>query len=150
MQENQNSELILGNTNRLLGWTSLMLCVGTGLVMGLWSFSGPVSVPSWIGGYGDLPRRLIRLGHIAFFGLGVINILVAREIQNLHLEIRVKKWVCRAMNFGNVFLPLTLFASALFPPLKYGMSLPAMSVFAALVATVYGIGRKPNLIGREG
>ena len=44
--------------NRRIGWTSLVIGIATGLVMGLWSFDGPVAVPAWLGAYGDTPRRL--------------------------------------------------------------------------------------------
>ena len=52
----------------------------TGLILGLWSFGGPVPVPDLLGEYDALPRRLMRLGHIAFFGLGVLNILMTTRI----------------------------------------------------------------------
>ena len=35
---------------------------------------------SWMGGYSSLRRRMLRLGHIAFFGLGFINILFALSL----------------------------------------------------------------------
>ena len=54
--------------------------IATGLVMGLWSFDGPVPVPAWLGEYGDTPRRLARLGHIAFLGLGILNLLLDHEL----------------------------------------------------------------------
>jgi hypothetical protein len=43
------------------------------------------------------------------------------------------------MNFGNVFLPLTLFAAAAYRPFKYFMSAPALAVFLALALTAYGV-----------
>src|SRR5262249_36644697 len=33
--------------------------------------------PEWLGGYASHKRRLYRLGHIAFFGLGAVNFLFA-------------------------------------------------------------------------
>jgi hypothetical protein len=41
------------------------------------------------------------------------------------------------MNFGNVFLPLALFAAAAYRPLKYGMGAPVLAVLLALVMTPY-------------
>ena len=32
------------NINRAIGWSSMALGVATGLVMGMWSFAGPVPV----------------------------------------------------------------------------------------------------------
>ena len=42
------------------------------------------------------------------------------------------------MNFGNVFLPLTLLAAAIYHPLKYSMPIPALAVFVAVVIAAYG------------
>ena len=106
---------------------------GTGLIMGLWSFDGPVAVPGWLGEYGDTSRRLARLGHIAFFGLGIINLLLARELARWQSGRRAGRICSQAMNFGNVGLPLALFAASAWRPLKYLMPWPALAVFLALV-----------------
>ena len=124
--------------NRRIGWTSLAVGVATGLVMGLWSFDGPLPVPAWLGAYGDTPRRLARLGHIAFIGLGGINILLARELEISRLSTSARRATSIAMNVGNVLLPLTLFAAALWRPAKYALGLPATSVFLALTLAAWG------------
>ena len=121
-----------GDINRAVGWTSLALGAATGLVIGLWSFGGPIAVPAWIGDYGDAPRRLLRLGHIAFFGLGIINILMARELPGLAVGETVRRHALDAMNFGNVALPAALIGAALHPALIWLLPVPALAVFAAL------------------
>jgi len=131
-----------GHTNRIVGWVSLATGVAVGLVLGLWSFDGPVPVPSFLGEYADTPRRLFRLGHIAFFGLGILNILLAREFLENRLRGVSARAAAAAMNFGNIFLPLTLFAAALYHPAKYLTGLPALSVFVALALAAYGACRK--------
>jgi len=125
--------------NREVAWWSLALGAATGLVLGLWSFDGPLPTPAFLGAYDETARRLARLGHIAFFGLGFINLFVARELPRLGLSGRMRLLVARAMNFGNLGLPITLFAASVFEPLKYAMSLPAASVLLALVLTAYGV-----------
>lgn len=137
-----SAALAVGRWNRIIGWGSLVMGAGTGLVMGLWSFDGPAPTPSWLGEYGDTSRRLARLGHIAFFGLGILNLLLARELPLLALGARAKRTAALAMSFGNVFLPLTLFGGAAFRPLKYLMSLPASAVFLALVIGLWGVCRQ--------
>jgi hypothetical protein len=112
--------------------------VGTGLVLGLWSFDGPVAVPAWIGAYGDTSRRLVRLGHIAFIGLGILNVLLAREIPRSSLGPRAGRLASRSMSFGNVGLPLALFAAAAWRPLKPLMAPPALAVFLALGLAAWG------------
>lgn len=116
--------------------------VGVGLVLGLWSFDGPFAVPAWIGEYSDTSRRMIRLGHIALMALGFINVLLGRELARTALSARAVKIASMTMNIGNVFLPLTLFAGALYMPLKYAMSVPACCVFCALAIMAYGSSRR--------
>ncbi len=115
---------------------------GTGLVMGLWSFDGPAPTPAWLGEYGDTSRRLARLGHIALFGLGILNLLLARELPHLALGVRARRTAALAMSFGNVFLPLTLFGAAAYHPVKYLMGLPASAVFLALAIGLWGVCRQ--------
>ncbi len=124
--------LARGDVNRVVGWTSLVLGAATGMVMGLWSFDGPAAVPAWIGDYGATPRRLLRLGHIAFFGLGIINVLMARELPPLAVAGAIRHTAFHAMNFGNLVLPVTLMGAALQPALKWALPIPALAVFAAL------------------
>lgn len=129
----------LGETNRLVAWASIVAGAATGLVMGLWSFDGPAPVPQWIGDYETTARRLIRLGHIAFFGLGILNLALARELPRLSLKEWLARTAARCMNFGNVFLPITLFAAGVYQPLKYLLPFPAVSVFVALAIVAYGV-----------
>jgi hypothetical protein len=124
--------------NRVVGWSSLAVGVAVGLVMGLWSFDGPMRPPEWLGDYADTSRRLARLGHIAFIGLGLIDILIERELDRSTLQPAARAVASWAMVIGNVFLPLTLFAAAAYRPLKYGMAIPATSVFVALLLAAYG------------
>ena len=105
----------------------------TGLAMGLWSFDGPMPVPAWLGDYGSTARRLIRLGHIACFGVGILNLLLIGEEERRAVAGLAFRWASRLMNVGNIGLPLGLFAAAAFPPVKYLLALPAMAVTVSLV-----------------
>jgi hypothetical protein len=129
----------LGEWNRRIGWLSTCLGAGSGLIMGLWSFDGPVAVPGWLGEYDQTARRLARLGHIAFFGLGILNLLVAGELKRISPGSWGRRTASWAMNFGNVFLPLTLFLAAAYRPFKYFMSVPAVAVFLALALIAHGV-----------
>jgi hypothetical protein len=133
------SRLPLGEWNRRIGWVCTCLGAVSGLILGLWSFDGPFAVPQWLGAYDDTGRRLARLGHIAFFGLGILNLLVAGELRRQVRRSWVRRTASWAMNFGNVFLPLTLFAAAAYRPFKYTMSAPALAVFLALLLMAYEV-----------
>jgi len=107
-----------------------------GMVLGLWSFDGPLPAP-WA--YDDAARRLMRLSHIAFFGLGFANLLLARELPAL--APRARRVAAASMNAGNIGLPLTLLAASMFAPVKYALPLPASAVLLALVVVAWGVGR---------
>ena len=136
--------------NRTVGWISLVVGIATGLVMGLWSFDGPMTTPAWLGEYGDTARRLARLGHIAFIGLGIINILLAHELPQSALSARAQRIASRHMNFGNIVLPITLFLAAAWRPAKYAMAIPATAVFVALCLAAWGAIGRPSKTGMSG
>jgi hypothetical protein len=121
-----------GEFNQLIGWLSLTLGVFSGLILGLWSFDGPVQVPNWIGNYEDTSRRLLRMGHISLFGVGILNILLAREFPWAALGKKGTGTAMTCMTFGNVFLPTLLFGAAIYRPIKYLLPFPALSIFVAL------------------
>jgi hypothetical protein len=125
-------------TCRLFAWISFVLGIASGLTLGLWSFDGPFTTPLWLGDYESVARRLVRLGHIAYFGLGFLNLLLAWELPKLHLSDRQKILAGKAMIFGNMVLPLTLFAAGMYHPLKYLMPIPALSVFLAMCLAAIG------------
>jgi hypothetical protein len=139
MRPETRTSLPLWQWNRRIGWLSMCLGIASGLIMGMWSFDGPFAVPAWLGQYDDTSRRLARLGHIAFIGLGILNLLIAGELRRFLHSFRGRTVLSWAMNFGNIFLPLTLFASAAYRPCKFIMSVPALAVFVALVVTTYGV-----------
>ncbi len=123
--------------NLMVAWMSLALGAATGMVLGLWSFDGPFPAPGSLEAYDSLSRRFMRLGHIAFFGLGILNILLAHHLCGLRVSLESAGIGLAAMNFGNVFLPLTLFAAGVFEPLKYLTLPPAIAVTTALAIGAY-------------
>jgi hypothetical protein len=118
--------------SRAIAWTSLLLGAASGLVIGLWSFGGPLPEPDWVGGYTELPRRLLRLGHIALFALGMINFMLTRQLAGSDLGKGTIRLALAAMNLGNVGMPVLLFAAVVRPEVKYLLALPALAVALAL------------------
>ncbi|MHC4940637.1 MAG: hypothetical protein ACYTHK_16980 [Planctomycetota bacterium] len=123
--------------NRKVAWTGMAIGAGLGMLLGLWSFDGPFPVPGFLGEYDETARRLMRLGHIAFFGLGFINLLLAHELGAL--PERTRRLAGAAMNVGNLGLPLTLVVASIVAPVKYLMAIPASAVLLALVLVAHGV-----------
>jgi hypothetical protein len=124
--------------NRAIAWSGFCAGVLSGMFMGLWAFDGPLAPPAWIGGYGETARRLIRLGHIAFFGIGLLNLALTKELPDLALAERAKAGAAAAMNFANLILPFLLIAAALVAPLKYLLPFPVVAALAALALAAWG------------
>lgn len=124
--------------SRSIALTSMALGALSGMLMGLWSFGGPAPTPEALGDYGELSRRLLRLGHIAFFGLAFLNLILARQIPSLPLGVKAMRGALGCMNFGNLALPTALIAAALWEPLKYLTAPPAFAVTLALCIAAWG------------
>lgn len=59
------------------GW--LLVCAGmtVGLLIGSYSFGGPVPTPDFIGDYNAIPRALLRGGHVILISIGIVGIALA-------------------------------------------------------------------------
>lgn len=56
--------------NLLLAWLWILLGFVSGMVLGMFFHA-----EGWLGGYASFKRRMYRLAHISFFGLGAVNLL---------------------------------------------------------------------------
>ena len=66
--------------NLFMAWTWILAGFASGALLGL-----GFTRNNWLGGYASHRRRLYRLGHVSFFGLGVANLvfhLTARTLQD--------------------------------------------------------------------
>lgn len=77
--------------NAAFGWLWILAGLVSGALLGLF-----FRRENWLGGYASLPRRLVRLGHISFLGLGMLNVLFALSAPWLHL----KDWQAGAASWG--------------------------------------------------
>jgi hypothetical protein len=67
--------------NESFGWVWILIGFVSGFLLGLGFHRD-----DWMGGYGSFRRRLIRLGHISFVGLGILNILFALSTPRVALS----------------------------------------------------------------
>ena len=121
-------------TNLALAWLWVVLGFATGLVLGL-NFHRE----DWLGGYGSFPRRLCRLGHISFFGLGVVNLMFYVTTVMLGTKGTSLDLASRGFIIGAIAMPLCCFATAFFPKLRPLFLIPVLSLTAGAVATFWEI-----------
>ena len=97
------------------GLMLLSLGLGAGLAMSLYAFQPLVPVPAALSHYDDLPRRLIRLAHIAAIMLPLINIVLGPWLDRLRLPMRARVAASWLLLAGGATLPAALALEAAVP-----------------------------------
>ncbi|HXS77190.1 MAG TPA: hypothetical protein VN753_13515 [Terracidiphilus sp.] len=121
------------NLNLIAGWLGMLAGVLSGVVIGLFFHD-----EKWMGGYASYRRRLARLGHIAFFGLGFLNLIFAATSAQLPLTPRTLAIASWALILAAITMPLCCFLSAWRKPLRHLFPIPVLSVTTGLLAILIG------------
>ena len=86
--------------NLLVGWTMMVAGAVSGAGIGLFFHQ-----ENWMGGYASLRRRMTRLGHISFFGLGIINVLFALSLNAIPMTLPYARFGSIWFAIGAVTMP---------------------------------------------
>lgn len=83
--------------NLFLAWLWILLGFASGMILGMFFHE-----ENWLGGYASYKRRLYRLAHISFFGLGVLNLCFYLSLRSLLVDglwVALAGWalVCGAL-----------------------------------------------------
>lgn len=119
--------------NLLVGWFGFLGGAASGALIGLWFHK-----PDWLGGYDAFPRRMVRLGHIAFFGIGLINILFALSVGPTETI-----WTTLASSLlavAMVTMPANCFLTAWRPYFRHLFFIPAGATLIGIVALLVHLG----------
>jgi hypothetical protein len=119
------------NPNLLLAWLWILLGFVSGMVLGLFLHS-----ETWLGGYGSFKRRMYRLGHISFFGLGALNLLFALTVQKFSLAGPQIHYASLAFITGAIAMPLCCAVMAHFPKAHLLFAVPVVSLIAGGILTL--------------
>ncbi len=120
-------------TNLIGGWLGMLAGVLSGAVIGLFFHRD-----NWMGGYGSYRRRLTRLGHISFFGLGFLNLMFAATSEQLFLggiSFATASW---ALIVGAITMPLCCFLSAWRKSLRHLFPIPVLAVTTGILSILVG------------
>ena len=112
-------------------WIGFLLGSLAGATTGLF-FHGD----GWLGGYGDWRRRMVRLGHVAFFGIGLLNLAFAVTVAELGME-RGVALPSGLLLFGAAAMPLVCYLSAYRKTFRHLFFLPAGAVTLAIAAVLW-------------
>ena len=112
--------------NLYAAWLSMLLGAVAGAIVGLFFYN-----KDFLGGYTSWPRRMIRLGHISFFGIGLINLSFALSVKPLELP-QTPQIPSILLIVAAVTMPLLCYLSAFKPLFRHLFFIPASSVILAL------------------
>ena len=117
--------------NLVIAWLWLLLGFVAGMVLGMF-FHGE----NWLGGYGSFKRRMYRLGHISFFGLGVVNLLFCLTAQTFSLAGPFVAGASWAFIAGAISMPLCCVVMAHFPKAHLIFAVPVLSLITGGILTL--------------
>lgn len=116
------------------GWSGMLGGVASGAALGLFFHD-----EHWMGGYASFRRRLARLGHISFFGLGFLNLLLAFTNQLVALPQRIAPIAAGALILAAVAMPTCCFLAAWRPSFRHLFAVPVLGVLTGIAATLVGV-----------
>ena len=119
--------------NLLAGWIGFIGGAASGAIIGLFFHRD-----GWMGGYSAFPRRLVRLGHISFFGLGFVNLFFALSADRLGLPQPYLGIGSIALIVGAVTMPLCCFLAAWRKPFRHLFPIPVLAVLTGIVSLLMG------------
>jgi hypothetical protein len=128
-----------GHVNVRVAWWMIGVSMAAGGVLGLWSFGGPVAPPPGFRAFDDLPRRLVRLGHIAAIALPVLNLLYVPWMARTRWSRATRRAGCRWLLFGTVALPCALVLAAFWGPGCYLLPVPVLALIGAVGLLAAGL-----------
>jgi hypothetical protein len=108
-------------------WIGLLAGCISGAIPGLFFYK-----EDWLGGYPSWRRRMIRLAHISFFGIGFINLVfvVSGYIFSIDSGVRITSY---SLIIGAITMPLVCYLSAIKPLFRHFFFIPVVSICIGLV-----------------
>jgi hypothetical protein len=112
--------------NFYAAWIGILLGSLFGAAQGLFFHD-----ENWLGGYASWPRRMLRLGHVSFFGLGFINLLFALSVHALELRGGIA-WPSALLVAASVTMPLICYLSAFRKGFRHLFFIPVLSAILGI------------------
>jgi len=116
----------LAISNLAFGWLWITAGFLSGAIIGLY-----FRQPGYLGGYDALPRRLVRLGHISFYGLGSINIMYGLSKPYLVWAVGYVELAEWGLIIGALTMPAACFLTAWHEKLHYTFFIPVICLLYA-------------------
>jgi hypothetical protein len=117
--------------NLYAAWIGFLLGALAGATTGLF-----FDRETWLGGYADWRRRMVRLGHVAFFGIGILNLGFFLTVEALDVTAGARA-PALLLIVGAVTMPAVCYLSAYRRGYRQLFFIPAGSVTVALALVTW-------------
>ncbi len=114
-------------------WIAILTGFLSGAAIGLFFHK-----PTFLGGYGSWPRRLLRLAHIACFGMAFINLVFAMTLLATG-PIPYADLASPLFLIGTVGMPLICALAAWKKPLRNLFPIPVIALLVASAIACWGV-----------
>lgn len=111
----------------------MLFGVISGAVMGLFFHQ-----EGWAGGYGSYRRRMLRLGHVSFFGIGLLNFLFGLTLTLVALPAVHTRIASLGFLVAVFAMPISCFLTAWKKPLRHVFPIPVLAVLAGILPVLLG------------
>lgn len=113
--------------NMYAAWAGIVAGCLSGAVIGLFFHK-----KEWLGGYAARSRRMVRLGHISFFGLAIINTFFAVSVSSFGL-FPATTLASFLLICGAVTMPAVCFLTAWKPIFRHLFFIPVLSLLVGII-----------------
>lgn len=120
--------------NEAFGWVWFVLGMATGALLGL-----GFARPDFLGGYASWERRMLRLGHVSFFGLGLVNVLFALSLPRVALPAPWPMVASWSLVVGGVTMPLCCALAAWRQPMRRLFPIPVLALLIGTTIAACGV-----------
>lgn len=107
----------------IFAWAWILLGLAAGVGFGLF-----FATDDWLGGYAAWPRRLLRLGHVAFVGTGLLALGAHWTLQQVPTTPSTAAAVRTLFVAGALLMPTVCFLAACWKPLRHAFVAPVASL----------------------
>ncbi len=120
--------------NMLAGWTGMIFGLLSGAAIGLFFHED-----GFAGGYTSFRRRMMRLGHVAFFGLGIINVIFSLTLTTTSVTLSYPTVATISLIVAAILMPLVCFLTAWKKLFRHLFALPVACVAITLILLLEGM-----------
>lgn len=126
--------------NIIAAWIAILVGFFAGVIPGLFFHD-----EEWLGGYASWPRRLMRLGHVSFFGIAFVNFAFAFTVGHLGLKGDLVKTSSILFIVAQIAMPTICYGASVKKVLRNLFFIPVLSLIIGASTLLLAIFQGPKV-----